>query len=704
MQTIPRRAGARTSQAIRRQFAGAGAGPRVAALALLAALGLGGGGCFIWKQPAGSAERPTILDFEIRGTHAVSEGDLKDRLVTQASGRKYLIIPQPSSFDDDTFSNDKRRILRYYEERGYYKARITESKVLREGDPGKVRIELTVDEGPPVHVSSIEIPGLEAAPAARDRLKKLPLKKGDIFTVQAYDRTRDAIEQALTQTGWAEAAVSSHAQIDPNLDLARVTYQVEAGQRYEFGPVFVAGAAAIPRARIRREAELKTEPGTTFDSRDLDRTQQRVYDLGVFGGVRVSKGPANEEKKTIPTVVSVREAPFRTIRAGPGFSFQLSRWQVDVTGSWSHRNWLGGLRKLTLEARLGYAWLPTAFNAKTQGFVGLFSADFTQPEIFSHYIDLNVHTELERGRELAYDYFAERLRIGFPLRLGGRTFSFTPSFNLELYQLGGQIGTPDPNTGQQLQLSTCPGHDPNLCLLAYFEQRMAVDLRDDPINTTSGLYLSLSLQEGFSAFGSGATFFRVLPEARAFLPLGDGVVLAGRVRVGVITAPQRDDLPVVTLFASGGPNLMRGYYTRALAPTVLSCGPGETTCTNPSEYVPVGGAGLVEGNLELRYPIAGKLQGATFLDLGNVTFNSSDAFDLGRIQYAAGTGLRYQTPFGPVRLDVAARLPTDGGGEPGVEMLRIVPVPGSDRTRLEPTGQLHHAPIVSVHLSIGQAF
>ena len=337
--------------------------------------------------------------------------------------------------------------------------------------------------------------------------------------------------------------------------------------------------------------------------------------------------------------------------------------------------------------------------------MGLLQADFTQPELFTRYLDLNVHGELERGRELAYDYFAERLRVGLPLRLGGRAFSFTPSINVELYQLGGQIGTPDVNTGQQLLLSTCPGQNPNLCLLSYFEQRFGFDLRDDPLNTTRGLYLGLSIQEGFSVFGNGAAYLRFLPEARAFMSFGRGVVLAGRLRMGVITAPAGEDLPLVALFTSGGPNLMRGYYTRQLSPAVLACESG-ASCDVATEYVPVGGAGLVDGSVELRFPVAGSIGGAVFLDFGNVTFRARDAFDLSALQYAAGFGIRYRTPFGPVRLDLAARLPQPGGGQPGVEVLAIQRAsPDSDRTRLVPIpGRVHHAPIVSIHLSIGEAF
>lgn len=682
-------------------------------MVVLLVLLLGATGCFLFPIPRSKdPERPNVTSFEIQGAHAISAKDLREHLATQESGRKYVVWPEPQQFDPDAFANDKRRILRYYQTRGYYRARIEAAEILPDG-PGRAKIRVRVAEGPPVRVARVDIEGLEQAPEARTKLSRMPIKQGDVFTEADYDAARVVILAALTSTGWAKAEVAQRADVDPVLGEARITYTVTTGERYRFGGVFVAGAAAIPRARIRAEAEPVVKPGATFNATDLPKAQTRVFDLGVFGGVRVTQGPPDEKRQTIPVVVSVREAPFRTVRAGPGLTLQSSRWEADAYAGWSHRNWLGGLRKLNLDARAGYAWLPTVFNSTKEGFVGLVSADFTQPEMFSRYVDLNLHSELERGLEQAYDLFAERLRLGLPLRLG-RRFQFVPSLNLELYQLGGQVGQADPNTGSVLQLATCPGHDPNLCLLAYLEQRIGIDFRDDPINTTKGVYVGVSVQEGFSAFGNGSSYLRLLPEARAFMNLAGGFVLAARARVGFLEAlPGSADVPIVARFTSGGPNLMRGYYTRQLSPLLAVCPAGKGTaraCSDKLDFLPIGGNGLVDGSVELRFPLAGELGGAAFLDFGDVRLAARDALDLAHLQYAVGAGIRYKTIFGPLRIDVAARLPRAGGNQPTVEVQQLVAVHGDasspDRvtgSRLEPLGE-HAFPYVSVHLSIGEAF
>ncbi len=674
-----------------------------AALALLA---LCASGCFVWPQPSGTAERPTILDFDLEGTKAVSASELAAHLATQPSGRKYLIVPEPQRYDVDAFANDKKRIVRYYQARGYYQARVESSDVIPAG-PGKVRLRIRVVEGPPVRVTQVEVTGLDEAPDAKRRLGKLPLDKGDVFTEAGLDAGRAALLAALTSTGWAKAEVTQRAQVDPIVNEAHVSYAVTPGQRYRFGPVFVAGAAVVPRARIREEAELQVKQGDTFDATALPKAQARVFDLGVFGGVRVSQGPTDEAKLQIPAVVSVREAPFRTIRAGPGFKVELTRWEADAIAGWSHRNWLGGLRKLNLDARVGYAWLPNIITRTKSGPVALLSADFTQPGVATRYVDLNLRAEFERGLQLAYDFWAQRLRLGTPLKLG-RLVTFVPSVNLELYEITGAVTQAIPGTGGQtaqiLTLATCPGQDPSLCLLSYLEQRLVFDFRDDPINTTKGLYVALVVQEGFSVKGNGAPYLRFLPEARAFANLPFGFVLAGRGRIGLLDS---SDVPIVARFMSGGPNLMRGYYTNQLSP-VLGC-PSTVKCSAAELNLPVGGAGLIDGSIELRFPISGDLGGATFLDFGDVRFKAADALNVANLQYAVGAGIRYKTIFGPLRFDVAGRLPGPTG-QPGVEVLNLCPIAGcgttgpSSRSVLVNTGNILKDFPVSFHLSIGEAF
>ena len=195
-------------------------------------------------------------------------------------------------------------------------------------------------------------------------------------------------------------------------------------------------------------------------------------------------------------------------------------------------------------------------------------------------------------------------------------------------------------------------------------------------------------------------------------PVSFAAALRVWARIGLLSGSS--EVPIIAKFTSGGPNLMRGYYTRQLSPVLGFC-PVPLTGTPPAcppgsfQYLPVGGAGLIDGSIELRFPIAGELGGATFLDFGDVRFKAADALNVANLQYAVGAGIRYKTVFGPLRVDLAARLPGPGG-QPGVEILNLCPVAGCNtagtdsRSQLVNSGTIHHDVYVSFHLSIGEAF
>jgi translocation and assembly module TamA len=649
----------------------------------------------------GTDAAPAVIRVRVEGARALDEGDLVAKLATRASDRPPpipLVGPvlhqverafgqvEIVLLDEDVLPVDARRIEAYYRERGYYSARVEDVEV-RPAGRRRVEVAFRLHEGGPVRVSKLTVNGLEETPEARQRLGNLPLRTGEVFTEAAYDAARAAVLRALRTSGWATAEVSQRATVLPDVGTAEVVYDAEPGPRWKFGAVFIAGTSAVPRDSIRDQVLGALTPGDWFDDERLVEAQARVFNLGVFGAVRVTRGHPDPRRGTIPVVVAVREAPFRTLRLGPGLGFQAIRWDVQALFGWQHRNFFGDLRRLGVDARLGYAWLPSPYDVKREGTVGLVALDFSQPGTFSRYVDTAARLEVEKGIEQAYDFYAERISLGLPLRVSSR-WTLVPSYNLELYQLsnyGADFDPSDPAGGRTLE--NCEG---NLCLLTYLEQRIGWDGRDNPVNTRRGWYVSFSLQEAFTVGTYGYRYLRFLPELRAFFPFGSRTVLALRGRIGALVPVREEgEPPIVARFMAGGPLSMRGYYTRRLAKMVRQ----------EDEWVSVGGNGLADANVELRFDMGRNLGAAVFLDAGNVSDSSAvpstwrSAIDPTLLQWAAGVGLRYRTPFGPLRLDVGVRLPEDFSERPP-------PVPYT----FWPDGSPHFEPIVAVHLSLGEAF
>jgi translocation and assembly module TamA len=655
--------------------------PRRATVVAAAAAAALASGCL---RARGTAEEPIVTKVTIEGAHALDPDAIKKGLATQEPTGWVLKDGYP--LDPDALAVDRKRVEAFYRERGYYDARVEDVRVIPDGH-GRARVVLRVHEGPPIRVTKVEVTGLEVAPEARAALGKLPLRPGDVFTEGGYDAARAAILSALRRTGYANAEVRQSARVVPEDGTAEVTYAVTPGARYRFGSIFVAGAAAVPRTKVRDQASVEIRPGDWFDESKLPKAQARVFDLGVFGGVRVSRGQPDPDRGTIPVVVQVREAPFRTLRFGPGVGAQVAqRYDVHAIFGWSHRNLFGDLRRLSFDLRAGYAWLP---RPKKEGWVGLATTEFQQPGALGRRIDTSARLEVERGIEDAYDFWSERVRLGLPLRLAPR-WTLVPSYGLEIYQvhITGTVaapGTPQNPTG--FQLENCPR---GVCLLSYLEQRIAWDGRDDALDPHRGLYLGVSLQEGFDVFGYGYRYLRFLPEARAFLPLAPNVVVAVRGRFGaLVPLGESAAPPLVARFYAGGPSSMRGYYTRRLSPMALQ----------DDRWVPVGGNGLLDGSIELRFPIAGNLGGAIFVDAGNVAPPSSlpteyqVALDPTLVQYSTGIGLRWRTAFGPLAVFGAVRVPTDLRPNVGFDH-RFPTVPATD----------HREPIAAFHITLGEAF
>jgi translocation and assembly module TamA len=659
--------------------------------------------------PRGTAESPAVMDFRIHGLEHHDEAEIIEVLATQSLDRTPVPLVGPlwdglgrligrstaPRLDADALLVDRRRVEAYLRERGYFGARVDEARVEPAGR-GRVNVAMQVAEGAPVKVARIAVEGLDAAPEARERLRKLPIAVDDVFTVERYDAAKATITRALHESGYANGTVTQAAQILTNERAAELTYVATPGARYRFGSIFVSGTTSIPRTLIREQVLIELEPGRTYAASLLEKAQARVFDLGVFGGVRVNTGPGDDKRLTLPVVVSVREAPFRTLRVGPGVGFESSRIDANVLFGWSHRNWFGDLRHLSLDLRVGYAWLLRPQEGGSwyqleplkQGLAGLFTADFTQPGVITRRIDTAARLELERGIEYAYDFWSERVRLSLPFRITPR-LTFVPSYNFEVYQVNtstaveAPTGETDPQPGER-DISNCPS---GICLLSYLEQRISYDGRNDPVNTRRGFLVSLSVQEGVTLAGKGYSYLRFLPEARGYLPVGDRLVVAARARVGaLVPVSEKEPPPIVARFFSGGATAMRGFYSRELSPGEVVAG----------RFYPTGGNGLLETSLELRYDLTQALAAVVFGDAGNVSSASvePDAWEdalrgeVNPLRWAAGLGFRYRTPVGPVRLDLAWRFGWDA--------------PEFTAGETRPSAEADAG--VAVHITIGEAF
>jgi translocation and assembly module TamA len=273
----------------------------------------------------------------------------------------------------------------------------------------------------------------------------------------------------------------------------------------------------------------------------------------------------------------------------------------------------------------------------------------------------------------------------------------------------------------------------DLCVLGFLESTVEFDRRDDKLAPKSGFYLGLQGQAGVSRSTQLTPFVKAVPEARGYWSFGPErrFTLAGKLRAGTLVGFNGGETPIVTRFFSGG-SAMRGFGQRRLSPQLVvqtgqgvlptnelvkgafACerdANGECVTGALGATVPVGGDGLFEASLELRFELSETWVLSLFVDNAMVSAEplgfAENFFD--HFYTAVGLGVRYRTPVGPLRFDAAYRLPFWGGPLIAFDPTkpRYVSQSGCVFT-LGHTGSTTYSgapdPTCTFHLSIGEAF
>jgi translocation and assembly module TamA len=373
-----------------------------------------------------------------------------------------------------------------------------------------------------------------------------------------------------------------------------------------------------------------------------------------------------------------------------------------------------------VHAEAGWAFIPSVFavvtndvaSAPRNGPIARLRFEFEQPRFLGR-PSLRWRSSIESDRTLeeTYDGFLNRFVTGVGWQARS-TLTLFPSYRLEADYLDGAPINSAATAPLTLGCETTSTH----CFvwLSYLDTLITWDRRDHPFDPRSGTYLSLDVQGGGGPLGGDFDYVRVLPDVRAYRSFGDhdALTLSGRLRWGELRpwSGNPDDSAVVTRFYAGGSVSMRGFADRRLSPLLLV--PPPPGAPTAKITVPIGGNGLIDGSFEARYSITASLRLAAFVDFGQVTHGAISPGDMVRVLWAVGVGVRLLTPIGPIRLDLARRLPV--GTLPalyGVDDVTgaIVPVPYAANTSC--FGLFGNNPVTPVtdsmcalHIAIGEAF
>jgi outer membrane protein insertion porin family/translocation and assembly module TamA len=662
------------------------------------------------------AQRSAVNDVSVRGSNDISSSDIEEKLATSATP-KFLglfrgVLYEYELFNRATLQRDLARVERFYHARGYYDALVTAGLVTRV-DKNHVRVEIEVKEGQPVRNYLLKVEGLGAVPKEIADAA-LAAARGDLpdnepFDEEKFKKAEEDLTRALTDRGYAYTKVERDAIVDVVTHRATSVFSVVPGPPSKFGKITIVARnlgtnqplpLEIPEAPLRRAIDIRR--GDPYSSAEIQSATQALLDLGIFSSVDIepdlpeTPNPSGE----VPITVKVEPSRLRQIKLGGGIEFDVIKTDVHGLIGWENRNFFGGLRTFSVEFRPGGVLYPIRLGniVKPTNFLPeeKLRLLLTQPGFIEARTNGNLRPEFNVFALLVSPDPAPDAPV-----IGYREFK-------NAAYLDRTYGKSYTSFGHNLQVENPFAYvralDPDLptLVISYPELITTLDFRDDKVHPHKGIYLSDSFQVAGGPFGGNAADLKVQPEVRTYIPVASKVTFATRASIGFLfprnygndvenlpvsnTDPDRAahirDIQTVMFrgFFSGGPSSNRGYPYRGVSPhgfvpflnpaTAAQQNAANCDPTNPPLdpvtrmplpidpqqcSIPIGGFTLWEFSNELRVAVSGPISAAVFCDMSDVSQKTAQ-LRLSHLHMSCGVGARYDTPVGPIRLDVGYRI------------------------------------------------
>ncbi|MGD9663711.1 MAG: autotransporter assembly complex family protein [Novosphingobium sp.] len=592
--------------------------------------------------------------FPTTGVKFPSEDDFIARFRELSIIREYsngednlALLAARARSDEELLDN----LLRNY---GYYDGYVTRSVSGAAGDagaPDDAEASAAADEGqgekksqrPNVRFDivpgaqylfgAIDLGQLPTAPDYEELRKAFEIMPGDPLLADKIVEESFDLDKALGESGYPFAEIGNPSLlIDHDRQQGDLTLPVAPNGRYRFAGVTSAQPDFLSGKHLSEIARF--DKGDIYKRSDEMDLRRAIQATGLVSGVTITKRkvtePTNGEDGSVELDVSMTKAPLRTISGaigyGTGEGFRLE-------GGWEHRN-----------------FFPPEGALRVRGIAG------TKEQLAG--VTFRRNNWHGRDKVLTFDVFANHQdRDAYTARTISAIGTFERVSTL-LFQkkLTWAVGLEVVATDERDQKIIVGSNPRRTYFIAAAPLRVQYDASDSLLDPSTGFRLSARVSPEISVQNSAqSTYVRTQFDGSYYQSMGESVVLAGRVRVGSIIGTDIVNIAPSRRYYAGGGGSVRGYGYQEIGPRN---GLGE----------PGGGRSLVEFSMEARVRtglFGGALWAVPFVDAGNVSRSSTPTFK--DMQYGAGLGIRYNTGFGPIRVDVATPLnPRPGDSKIGV--------------------------------------
>lgn len=453
-----------------------------------------------------------------------------------------------------------------------------------------------------------------------DQEKAFALKSGQPAISADVVAAKGRLLTSLQEDGHALAKVSDPvAYLRPDTKTIDVVYNVDPGPVVDLGNIEFKGLKKVHEDFVRKR--LLLHDGQLYQPSKIESARQDLSSLGVFSSIDATAASKVDANGRLPLILTFKEAKRHSISFEAGYSTDLGG-RAGVR--WSHRNLFGNAEKLNIAA------LATGVGGTAQKGLGYdVYADFTKPDYLRRDQDFNARIEAVKQKLYSYNQTALLVKGGLNRKINKR-------WKASVY-----LGAMQERIIQQHMKN-----DYTMINIPLAVSYDSTDLASPMMSPTHGMKGNVSLTPTES-FGDGAIFFAILEgSASTYFDLakigltkpGDSI-FAFRGTVGTIQGASRMNMPPDQRMYAGGTSTVRGYRFQGVGPQFRG-----------TKYA-VGGKAMDAGTIEFRQKITESFGAQTFMDAGQVS-EKSMPFE-GDLRVGVGAGVKYYTPLGPIRFDVA---------------------------------------------------
>jgi outer membrane protein insertion porin family len=553
-----------------------------------------------------SGRKVTVAYVDFKGNRAFSDNTLFS--VVQIQPARFL---QKSVYSVAKLDGDVDSLKTFYQSRGYLGVSVI-PLVNPLSDGQRLGITFEIQEGRQSQTGSVVIKG-NGFLKDDDLRRKMKLRRGSPYSPSLVEEDRQAILSAYNDAGFLQARVSYRiGDADPG-DSVSVEFDIVEGTRTYVDNIIVLGNDTTRDSVIERHILVaRNEP---FSLGKLLKTQQALYNTGVFDLVRVTSQNPESVSPYQNVVVRLEEARRFTLRYGFGYQ---EREHLRGTLELSDLNILGTARSANLSLR---------GSAIEQGA----ALSFQQPQFRFLPVDSYLTFSALQRRDVSFDQ--KRLNLSYQY---GRPLS-SHAWGLIRYTFNNVRLSNLSVSASELGREDTPRN------LSTFSAIYMNDTRDNYFDPEKGFFTSTDLSVTTKLLGSN-DYVSLYTQNSYFKRFPGSLLMAASFRFGAAHPYGGDtSIPISERFFAGGGSSLRGFDTDFAGPL------------DPVTNKPVGGNALVIGNLELRVPLLRSVRLAGFYDTGNV-FRELSQVSLDGFSHTVGIGIRLKTPFGPLRADYGFNL------------------------------------------------